>query len=531
MGAPTEYVPALYGPPGSPEIDRILDKIGYGLLDLPHYRRLYTKHDPLLFHMLYLTPPNDEHTFISPETGRDIHLSQFHIDACQRALGWRGNLGFAQHRHFDVAPRGAGKSTLHFKANPLWALAHGHRRFMFACAYNDTQAARHLRNLRNLFTGNELLQRDYPELCTPRKSTDNEYHAESGAVIMAYGIGSTNLGANVRGRPDLILVDDLEPAEGSVGYSAYQKSQLQSALVNGVFGMNPNAAVQMCGTVTMYGSMAHEAVWHAHGQEQDWIREQNIDVHYYSPIVLGADGREESFWPARYSLDELNRMRYGAKDGGPTRDWLLNFQNNPRAAEDGLWAPGDVTVVEDAPEGLDAGSGGVTVVDAANRPRVTWRVLSIDPSVTDGKRSDYTGISTVGATIHGRAIIEDAIGIRGTPTDLKAILSRALRENGTISDVVVETTQGGHWVLEAIVGICREFEVRLWEVKPSLSKHSRYKRWVDLYQTGRCLHDGELPELTVQQNSYPRNEFDDVMDASLIGVEKVLGLTEGVRVL
>jgi len=94
---------------------------------------LYTKHDPLLFHMLYLTPPNDEHTFISPETGRDIHLSQFHIDACQRALGWRGNLGFAQHRHFDVAPRGAGKSTLHFKANRS-GLAHGHRRFMFACA-------------------------------------------------------------------------------------------------------------------------------------------------------------------------------------------------------------------------------------------------------------------------------------------------------------------------------------------------------------------------------------------------------------
>lgn len=244
---------------------RYLARYPAALLETSEGRRVATRVDPLLFALVYLP-----HHLASVETG-GISFSTFHLAFYEAAKRWvRDDLGPAEIREAWVAPRGSGKSTMGFLVAPLWAMAHGHRRYIAAFADSGPQAQQHLMSVKRELDTNTLLRRDFPALCRPARRpggatvSDSQtlLLTESGAVFQARGIDSSTLGAKLGNqRPDLLLFDDIEPP-GAV-YSVHQKEKRQASIVEAVFPMSLNAVVVFLGTTVMHGSVIHEIVGQA----------------------------------------------------------------------------------------------------------------------------------------------------------------------------------------------------------------------------------------------------------------------------
>src|SRR5690606_5628672 len=285
-------------------------------------RRLLTRMDPQLFALIYLS----KH-LRGPETGDSVSFSRFHVELADSAKQWaRRDLGPREHREAWVAPRGSGKSTWLFCILPMWALAHGHRRYVAAFADSGPQATQHLISFKRELDTNELLRFDFPKLCAPARRpggvnvSDNQnlMISESGAVFQAKGIDSSTLGAKVGNqRPDVILFDDIEPDASN--YSAYQKEKRLDTVLNAVFPMNLNAVVLFAGTTTMHGSIIHDLVRQVTEPTDApaWPRGEKIRTRYYPAILQLDDGTEASLWPQRWTLDFLESIR-------STRSYALN---------------------------------------------------------------------------------------------------------------------------------------------------------------------------------------------------------------
>jgi len=488
--AAVESPPAIRFPRGF-DSDYYFGKLNSAALEYSDaYRRDICRTDPMMFGICYMS-----RHLISPETGPDINISQFHLDIAEAAVRWmRNDLGPSELREAWIVARGGAKSTWTFTILACWALAFGHRRFIASFGANNNAVTRHFATLREEFATNELLRADFPDLCEPakvggkaRSDNANAYIARSGAVMMAHGIDSTQLGAKVGNiRPDLILFDDCESDEGN--YSPYQKDRRLSTMTNGVLAMNPNAVVQLCGTVTMYGSITHDLVrWALNERDtaNQWVGEQNIRPRYYAPIVTDDAGNESSFWEARYSLEYLRSIR-------GTTYYELNFLNLPRSTKDGLWQPSDIVVNE--------------------RMTTTDRVMRIDPSVSTKDTSDQTGIGVAGLGPMGNVLIEYAIGVRPEPDELRDLVGRITWNNRNIHEVHLETNQGGN-VMVATIRPVLPPGVKLVEVWTGESKDARFWRFFDFHKLGWVYYAETFPELRKQMLGYPKTRLDDILDA------------------
>lgn len=466
------------------------------LLRDPRGRRELTRNRPLLFSLLYL-----RHHLSSPETGDRISFSRFHLDFFEHAKQWaRRDLGPAEIREAWIAPRGSGKSTLAFLATPLWALSHQHRMFVLAFADSATQAEKHLTSAKREIDSNELLRRDYPELCRPAARptgatlADNRslYIAESGAVFSAMGIDSSVLGAKIGSRrPDLLLFDDVEPSGSN--YSAYQKDKRLATITDAVFPMNDRAVVQICGTVTMPGSIIHDCarVIQQPGEEPaQWVVDEKIRAHTYPAIMHDPDtGLEVSLWPERWNLAYMQSI-------ASTRSFRLNMMNDPLAADGEYWQVGDFRHGE--------------------VPGLTAQLLSIDPAVTDRSKSDFTGLAVIGYSAPlQRCVVRYARAVKIPPGEqLRQLVLAILDEFPHTQGVLVEINQGGS-VWDAIL---HDLPVKLKTVHQSAPKESRAADLLTHYQRGRVYHEQPLAALESQMVSFPKGANDDLVDAVGSGV-------------
>src|SRR3546814_3571818 len=122
--------------------------------------------------------------------------------------------------------------------------------------------------------------------------TQDLYQAQSGFVFAAGGADVSVLGMKVEDkRPDLLILDDLEPDEAS--YSLYQMEQSRGTLTDAILPLNIRARVILAGTVTMPGSITHQMVKAAAVQNgelpeeaiEERIATQKLNVYPYKPFV------------------------------------------------------------------------------------------------------------------------------------------------------------------------------------------------------------------------------------------------------
>lgn len=464
------------------------------LLADPEGRRTITRTSPILFSLIYM-----RHHLVAPETGGEVTFSRFHWDLAESARLWvRDDLGPAELREAVVAPRGSGKSTWLFGILPIWALAHGHRRYIAAFADSGPQAQQHLMSVKRELDTNMLLRRDFPGLVSAARRpsgttvSDNQglLLTESGAVFQAKGIDSSTLGAKVGSqRPDLLLFDDIEPSASN--YSAYQKEKRQDTIINAVFPMGLNAVVVLAGTTTMYGSVMHDIARQATdpGNTPSWVGEENIKTRYYPAIVTQDDGTEVSLWPERWTIEYLQSIRH-------TRSFALNYMNMPMSLDGGFWTPAHWRY--DAPTA------------------VTRRILSVDPAITTKAHSDFSGLAVIGYDPSaGRAVVEHTAQVKLSPGHLRAHILRLLDEYPGIKAVVLEDNQGKDLWLE----ILSPLPVQLIRVHQDVKKEIRAAKVLDYYDAGWVAHAGPQPAFEDQALIFPNGAHDDVVDSVVTGVD------------
>lgn len=471
-------------------------------------RRRLTRVNPLLFALVY-TPdllrkqlPDGSHT--------PITFSEFHIEVAEAAKRWaKPNIRHKEIRESYVAPRESGKSTWALGILPLWAIAHQHRRYVFAFSSNQRRAEAWLANVkRHLQNPNSLIARDFPDLCAPLRrpggQTDSDrqsvFMARSGITFEARGIESTVLGANQSGdRPDLIIFDDIEPSESD--YSLGEKEKRLAKIREGILPMGWGAVVTFIGTVTMEGSIVHDIVRSTlEGEETapEWVQAEGITARRFPAILTDDTGAERSLWPAKWSLSELQEIR----DLDP-RGFALNYEGVPGVIDPVYWKPGMMVREE------------ITT---------SHRLISVDPAVTTNrpsgskKGSDYTGIAVIGwNAAERRCLLMHAEQVRLTGPEL-ATHVKALGDRFTTRAVLVESNQAGDLWRDSVFGpagltVQTEHVTGPKELRWMESLHFWTRRWV--------VHDPTSPTVGAferQAMAVPNAGHDDITDAVVAGV-------------
>jgi hypothetical protein len=417
-----------------------------------------------------------------------------------------------------IAPRGVGKSTWLFLILPMWAAAHGHKKFAVAFAHSGPQAEQHLSTFRNELDTNELLRADFPDLCRPKlrasgvtvADRDKQTTRANGFTFAARGIDEGVLGMKVeQQRPDLIILDDIEPDEGT--YSLYQVGKRLGTLLDAVLPINIRAHVILVGTTTIADGIVHQLVKHALGEDADdapeWIDAEHFDIRYYPAILTNEDGTESSLWPEKWTLDYLLSIRH-------TRSFAKNMDNRPVPADGAYWEESDLH-------------------DAGETP-TTRRLLSLDPATTTKQRSDYTGAAVLGlapavrlkdnlgherVVTPPRVVIEKTWRLKLVGEDLRQWVLAQLAADPAISVVLVETNQGGeHWHT-----ILHDLPARLVTVHQSEPKEVRAGQLLSACQRRLVLLRGRQKAFRDEALAFPNVAHDDVVDAVGSGARRMLG--------
>lgn len=475
--------------------------------------------DPMLFGVIYF----GKH--LTDKAAGTVSMADLHLDMCRRARQWaRKDLGLEEIRDAWVAWRESGKSTWNFLILPTWALAYGHRLYALAFADSGPQAQTHLMTFKLELGMNPLLQLDFPELCTPGKrraniqASDNRsmYIAQSGAVFHAKGIDSSTLGTKVGDvRPDLILLDDIEPDESN--YSELQKDKRLHTVLSAVFPMNQRAAVSLTGTVTMAASIVDDIVKTTREPNApdppDWPAEAKFKVRYY-PLMrqIEATGELESAHEQRFPLSWIREPISAKKRRCDVASFKLNYQNSPRGKEGGWWSEDDFRIGRGPldPEG--------------NQAEPTRWILQIDAAVTENVKSDFTALTVIGFRPGSVGVlpfcrVDYARQVKVVGEPLRKIVLNILEMFPQIKLVRVESNQGGSLWRSALRGL----PVKL-ELNPSTEHKIVRIGWsLDWYQRSRVWHVEHLDALEEYQLNYPKGLHDDLPDCAALGILFFLG--------
>lgn len=491
---------------------------GASELALAEYRRVETKNDPVLFALVYLR----KH-LTGPDTGA-VTLANPHIAWAETAKRWAEPVTEPMSdRRAEVAPREMGKSTWWFLLLPLWAAAHGHVHFAAAFADTDTQAQTHLATFKSELDNNPLIREDYPDLVAPKTRGRGQveadrvslYHAQSGFVFAAAGMDSSNLGLKVGSqRPDLLILDDIEPHEGRYG-EQLAKRRLDT-LVSAILPLNIYAHVILAGTVTMAGSIVHQIVQRQRGEHtdvNDWVDEQRIRARHVLPIVTDDDGKRASVWPEKWPLSFLEGLE-------SSRQYAKNYANDPLGAEGDYWELDDIAKAR--------------TIGTSYLPSCTRILVSVDPAVTAKHKSDYSGIAVIAwqpprtnTKAPGRVVVLEVRQVKKSGEALRLdVLDTVARWNAGL--VLVETNQGGDLWRTVLWGL----PVKVKTLHQSEAKEVRAARWLDHYQRGRVGHNagdevplgrssnprlGTLVDYEGQLVAFPNAPHDDMVDAAGAG--------------
>lgn len=147
-------------------------------------------------------------------------------------------------------------------------------------------------------------------------------------------------------------------------------------------------------------------------------------------------------------------------------------------------------------------------------PELARIVVGVDPAVTSGEKSDYTGIVVAGRSHDGHLYILEDVTMKGTPASCMAKAVNAYHR-WKADRIVAEVNNGGDY-LEGVLRTVSE-NVAYTKVRATRGKLTRAEPISALWEQGRGHIVGCLPTLEDQMCSYTQDskESPDNLDAAI----------------
>lgn len=482
-------------------------------------RRTLTKHDPLMFALLYLRK------HVSDSAGNVI-FAQFHIDTFSWAvdtLPKADKLSISEKRTAFIAPRKAGKSTTLFVILPLWALAHRHRKFITAYGASAEPVQDHLKNVRQEIELNELLRLDHSGFVQATTSRDSLYYtARTNVAMSVKGLDKATRGQKVENlRPDWILMDDVELGESN--YSDREVEKRKTTILNDIMGGDISAVVSFVGTVTKAGSIMHDILrTKTENAAIKWVAEQQITCRYYPALITNPDGTKVSMW--KNNPDEEWSTQWMLANER-TNQFQVEKMNNPMGKQGKYWSKDHIKY------------GKLT------DPAGSKVLLMVDGAVTTKDSSDWTGICVARYTpsqvidgIKSQPTVEilDAHHIKLVSEDLRKHVLKVIADFASqgiyVRYVRTEVNQGGDlWGIahkpdgpRSRSGVFHNLPdgVGLMVSTTSLNKETKFAEAHDFYlKPGyTVLHAEEFGDLEREMIEFPKAKNDDIADAVVMAI-------------
>jgi len=470
------------------------------LLKHPEGRKYYTANNPLLFALVYYPDK------LKLE-GKGLTFADFHLEVSKwAAIEWTKQVDIeadpAGPIDAYICPRGMGKSTWVIDILVMWAACHGHHNYVALFADTPTQAQQHLGNFRESARNNELLRLDYPRVCGNGTDIKSKFLPEineadkqdlfrslSGFTFQAKGIATGVAGGKFESRPSLILCDDI--IKGSASINEQQK-RLETFIKVIVPLRKAGGRIVITGTSFTPGDMIHQLKRAAeiNAEPAKWITGLNVKPHYYPPFIKTDDGNVRSCWAGRWSKAYLEK----AQASDPS--FPAAFLNEPVPEDGSYWKT----------EYIKYGR-----MDTPGN----YRILSIDPALTAGRKSDYTAIAVL---IYSNAKdtfeVAYSIQVKLQGNELRAKLL-SLVSLYDINMIMIETNSvGTTW--QASGGILADIPgVQIMPVHfgNGESKETRAEWALIEYHKGKVLHRERFADLETQMLAFPNVANDDLVDS------------------
>lgn len=484
-----------------------IDKLQWVLNDSDG-RRYATKSRLGLFCILYLR--DDFVLRVGPNAGQ-FTVNDLTLHAWRTCYEWiRPRIEPKEMRWIWASPRESGKSTMVFKAIPLWLAAHKHATFIAAFAHTYEQAKARLSDFRNVLHFNTLLKSDYPGLCAAAKrgsfvesDTAQKFKAASQFAFYVSGAGGSYLGLLDDGmRPDVILLDDLEA--GGENFSQTLSNSRLRTIRETILGLSQYARVLWSGTTVGYNSLVHQAIKSSKGDivetedVDDWCRAEAFKVTHFTAINEG-----RSIWPAKWSVEYLKTEQ----ERSP-RTYALNFDNSPLSAAGGWWKPSQI------------------IIGSAPGP-LSHVVLMIDPAVSDApgrsKATDPTGIAVVGWDRETDII--EIMHVEGKQLSPETLHARIIALTDRFPELTYISIEGnrsdGPWARKVFSDVRLKW---LPDVHQRVSKDVRIMHLHQEYEDGKVVHRYRFPSYEEQCLSWAGEKsipHDDEIDAVAMAVSRI----------
>lgn len=168
----------------------------------------------------------------------------------------------------------------------------------------------------------------------------------------------------------------------------------------------------------------------------------------------------------------------------------------------------DAEILEDIPGALWSRRS-LDEARVQKAPHLVRIVVSVDPAITSGEKSNEHGIIVSGVDDDGVAYVLEDWSIRGSPDEWARKVVAAYRKHEA-DCIVAECNQGGDMVQNVINSVLPGAPVKL--VRATRGKYVRAEPVSALYEQGRVHHVGSFPELEDQMTAFTPERAADRSD-------------------
>ena len=394
----------------------------------------------------------------------------------------QGNTNSSQlvRRGLIVAPRGFAKSTLCSVFFPLWCALYGFKKDIILVSATISLAKEMLRKIRNELKGNDDIIRDFGELISEEKDTEEHIILKNGISIRAKGRGF-----QIRGfRPDLLVCDDLEDED--LMYSKDQRDKLEQWFFRTLLPtLKPDQTLVYIGTKIHQLSLISKLE-----KKEEFIK------LFFKALTDGS-----SIWEDLWPTEALRRQE---REIG-TYAFQAEYQNNPISLDEQPVKP----------EMLDG-------VKLKGESKV--RCLAIDPAISEKESSDERAFVLL-ERVHGedgkivgfREVISEK-GRWPITEQIRRIISLYKRyepQRVIIEEVAFQKVYRDILLKEARAeGLfipVSSAELGMGDTKRPKSKFTRLMEVVHLFE--QRLVEVKNPDLRDELISFPNGDADNLVDA------------------